>query len=207
MSGALYLVIAFACGALPFALWIGRRVRGIDLRDHGSGNLGATNVLRNLGPGWGLLTLLLDMGKGWIAVASLPAWMGLSGVAEGALWPVLGAVAAVLGHCLTPLAGFRGGKGVATSLGAFIGLAPFAALLGIVGFVLTVWISRFVSLGSMVMSLIFPLAAILWGPPAPLGRYVIGVGILLALLVAWRHRANWGRIAKGSESRFQWRSR
>lgn len=207
MSGALYVLLAFACGALPFALWVGRLVRDIDVRRYGSGNLGATNVLRILGPGWGLLTLVLDMGKGWIAVALFPTWVGLAGVSDGALWPVYGAVAAVVGHCVTPFAGFRGGKGVATSLGAFIGLAPLAALLGIVGFVVTVWISRFVSLGSMIMALIFPSAALLWGPPPPLRRYVIGLGIVLALLVAWRHRANWRRIAAGEEARFRWRSR
>lgn len=203
-AGAL-LVIAFFLGALPFALWIGRLVRGIDIREHGSGNLGATNVLRLLGPGWGLLTLLLDVGKGWVAVALAPGWVGLGSVAEGSAWPLLGAFAAVLGHILTPLGGFRGGKGVATSLGVFMGLALPAALLGILGFIVTVWISGYVSLGSMILALIFPAAAALLGPPAPLRILVVGMGVLLAVLLAWRHRNNWSRIAAGTEGRFHWR--
>ena len=79
----LYIVLAFLLGSLPWGLWIGHIVRRIDIRDHGSGNLGATNVLRTLGPGWGILTLLLDIGKGWCAVALLPGWLGLGGVGGG----------------------------------------------------------------------------------------------------------------------------
>jgi len=203
----LYLLAAFLLGALPFALWMGRWARGIDVREHGSGNMGATNVLRVLGPGWGIATLLLDVAKGWAAVALAPGWLGLPTVSAGGAWPLAGCVAAVLGHMFTPLAQLRGGKGVATALGGFVALAPLAALIGGVGFILTVAASRYVSLGSLVMTLAFPLAAVWVGPPPPLKWAVVGLGAALTVLVAWRHRANWGRIAHGTESRFRWRSK
>ncbi len=201
----LYVLVAFLLGALPFALWIGRWARGIDVREHGSGNMGATNVLRLLGPGWGVATLLLDVAKGWTAVALAPRCLGLLPVSAGGAWPLAGCVAAVLGHMFTPLAGWRGGKGVATALGGFIALAPLAALIGVAGFVTTVAVSRFVSLGSLVMAAAFPLAAVWWGPPPPLRWAIVALGAALAALVAWRHRANWARIAGGTESRFRWR--
>jgi glycerol-3-phosphate acyltransferase PlsY len=204
---ALYLLAAFLLGSLPFALWIGRAVRGIDVRRHGSGNMGATNVLRLLGPGWGVATLALDVAKGWTAVALAPRWLGVPAVTAGGAWPLAGCVAAVLGHVISPLAGFRGGKGVAAALGGFIALAPVAALVAVAGFVAAVAASRYVSLGSLVMALAFPLAAAWLGPPAPLRWAVVTLGAALALLVAWRHRANWVRIAGGTESRFRWRNR
>ncbi|MCK4304285.1 MAG: glycerol-3-phosphate acyltransferase [Candidatus Eisenbacteria sp.] len=208
LMGAIALVlISFCLGALPFGLWIGRLGARIDIRQHGSGNLGATNVLRLLGPRLGITTLVLDVGKGWLAVALAPAWAGLGCVADGSPWPLLGGVAAVAGHILTPLAGFRGGKGVATSLGIFLALAPAAALLGVLGFVVCVWICRYVSVGSMTLAVIFPIATAFLGPPAPLRTYVVALGILLAGVLAWRHRINWARIAAGKETRFQWRSK
>jgi glycerol-3-phosphate acyltransferase PlsY len=207
VNAAPYLLVAYLLGSLPFALWAGRAARGIDLRQHGSGNLGATNVLRLLGPGWGAATLLLDVGKGFTATALLPGWFGLGTVGEGSAWPLAGCAAAVVGHTVSPLAGFRGGKGVATTLGGFLALAPLAALLGLGGFVLTVAFSRYVSLGSLVMAIAFPLAALRVGPPPPLRAAVVALGVALAVLVAWRHRANWARIAAGTESRFRWRDR
>ena len=139
-------------------------------------------------------------------VGSLSLGAGLGTVADGSLWPLAGCVSAVVGHMFTPLAGFRGGKGVATSLGGFIALSPIAALAGIAGFVLTLSLARYISVSSMVMALALPVAALLWGPPAPLRFGVVALGVVLAALVAWRHRANWARISAGTESRFRWRS-
>jgi glycerol-3-phosphate acyltransferase PlsY len=191
----LLVILAFLVGSLPFGLMIGRLVRGIDVRQHGSGNLGATNVLRTLGRGWG------------VAVAWLPGWLGLGSVASGSPWPAVAAVAAVAGHVLTPFAGFRGGKGVATLLGAFLALAPLPALIGVLGFGITVAVSGFVSLGSLTLALLMPLATILWGPPAPLRGYAVVAGVLLAILIAVRHRANVSRIAAGTESRIRGRKK
>jgi glycerol-3-phosphate acyltransferase PlsY len=192
LRAALLVGGAFLLGSLPFGLWIGWIVARRDIRRAGSGNLGATNVLRVLGARWGLLTLALDVGKGWAAVAVLPGLAGLAGVASGGVWP---------------LAGFRGGKGVATSLGAFLALAPLAAGAGMAGFLVCLRFSGYVSLSSLTMAVIFPVVASVAGPPAPLHAYVVALGALLAVVIALRHRANWRRIGAGSEPRFRWRRR
>lgn len=207
MKPLIYLLLCFAGGSIPFGLLLGRIVRKIDLREHGSGNPGATNAFRILGPGWGMTALLADIGKGWIAVALLPGWLGLAGVGQGALWPLGGAVVAVLGHLFMPWLGFRGGKGVATAMGAFVGLAPWAALISAGAFLIIVALTRYVSLGSLALSVSFPPAAYFLGPPAPLQAGVVLLGAVLVLLIAWRHRANWQRIANGTEGRFSWRRR
>jgi acyl phosphate:glycerol-3-phosphate acyltransferase len=195
IRAAVYLALAFAAGSLPFGLWIGRWARGVDVRAHGSGNIGATNVARVAGVGWGLLALALDIAKGWAAVAILPRALGLGGLA-----PVGGALAATCGHVFSPFVGWRGGKGVATFIGAALGLAPAAAALAAGGFAVTVAACRYVSAGSIVMALLFPPAALLLAPPdtrAP----VAGAGVALAALVVWRHRANLRRLARGEETK------
>ncbi len=190
------LVLAFAIGSLPFGLWIGRAARGVDVRAHGSGNIGATNVLRVAGVGWGLLALALDIAKGWCAVAILPRVLGF----EGGLVPVGSALAATCGHVFSPLVGWRGGKGVATFIGAAFGLAPLAALVAAGAFAVTLAIGRIVSVGSIVMAIAFPLAALALGP-APSRVPVAAAGAALAALIVWRHRANLSRLARGEEAR------
>jgi len=199
------LGLGFLAGAVPFGLFIGRLARGVDVRRHGSGNLGATNVLRVAGPGWGLLALALDMGKGWFAAALLPLMLGaLPRLAipagSGSPAPLLGALGAVAGHIFTPAARFRGGKGVATALGAWLALDPLAALLGVALFALAFALLRFVSVGSQAMVTTFPAATLLGGRVDPLG-WAAALGCLFALLVAWRHGANWRRLVRGEEPR------
>ncbi len=207
MLGVVGLVlIGFLCGSFPFSLWIVRLVKGIDLREVGSGNIGATNSLRAAGWSWGPLALLADAAKGWVAAGVLPPLFGLGGVATGAPWPFLGGLAAVAGHIFSPLVGFKGGKGVATTLGVFIALAPLSALLGMGAFLLVLAIARFVSLASLVMTVTFPVAANWLGPPEPLRRITVLGGVVVALLVALRHRSNWKRILRGEEPRFGVRS-
>jgi acyl phosphate:glycerol-3-phosphate acyltransferase len=198
IRAAAYLVLAFLAGSLPFGLWIGRWARGVDVRAHGSGNIGATNVLRVAGVGWGLLALALDVAKGWLAVALLPRALGLGSVGEGSWAPVAGALAATCGHIFSPLVGWRGGKGVATFLGAAFALAPAAAAIALAGFFLTLAISRFVSAGSIVMALLFPLAALRFAP-AGVRPPVAVAGAAIAALIVWRHRANLARLARGEE--------
>jgi len=195
IRAAAYLALAFAAGSLPFGLWIGRWARGVDVRAHGSGNIGATNVLRVAGVGWGLLALALDIAKGWAAVALLPHAFGLGGLA-----PVAGALAATCGHVFSPLVGWRGGKGVATFIGAALGLAPAAAAVAAGGFAITLAACRYVSVGSIVMALIFPPAALLLAPAGSRAP-VAGAGVALAALVVWRHRANLRRLARGEETK------
>ena len=195
-----YLVLAFLAGSLPFGLWIARLARGVDVRAQGSGNIGATNVLRVAGTGWGILALALDVAKGWVAVALLPAALGLAGVGEGGRWPVAGAVVATGGHIFSPWIGFRGGKGVATFIGAALALSPAAAGIAVAGFLIAVAAWRYVSLGSLVMTMLFPLAVLLVTRTSLRAPIAIA-GAALAILIAWRHQANWARLARGEESK------
>jgi glycerol-3-phosphate acyltransferase PlsY len=197
---ATYLLLAFLAGSLPFGLWIARIARGVDVRAHGSGNIGATNVLRVAGTGWGILALALDVAKGWVAVALLPGAVGLAGMGDGGGWPVAGAVAATVGHVFSPWVGFRGGKGVATFIGAALALCPGAAGIAVAGFLIAVAAGRYVSVGSIVMAATFPLAALVVAR-GPLRVPIAIAGAALAVLIGWRHRANWARLARGEESK------
>jgi glycerol-3-phosphate acyltransferase PlsY len=199
--------LGYLCGALPWGLWLGRWVRGVDVRTLGSKNLGATNVYRTLGPGLGVLTLALDLLKGAVPVWVAPrlAFAG-STVADafpgGAVWcPIAAGLAAVAGHVWTCFAGFRGGKGVATTVGVLLALSPpaFGVFVGV--FVATVAITRFISLGSIFGSIAFA-AALGWWAPQGIASPTFIVGALIALLVIARHRDNIGRLLRGEERRF-----
>lgn len=198
-----YAVLAFLFGSIPFALLIGR-LKGVDLRRLGSGNPGATNAFRNLGALWGIGSLIGDAGKGWIAVALLPRWLGIGTVGEGSLAPLLGAAAAVAGHSFSPWCGFRGGKGVATAMGSFIALCPLAAGVGIAAFLIVLLATGFVSAGSAALTIALPIVSAFAGPPPPLRAGVVALGVVLAAFITWRHRANWARIVAGTEARFRW---
>ncbi len=204
---------AFLLGSLPWGLWLGRLLRGIDVRRHGSGNLGATNVYRVLGPAPGIAVLLLDAGKGVVAVLLsrhlLPADAGGPGGAaaigtHAGSWPGLVALsAAVLGHSFTPFAGFRGGKGVATAAGAWgvVAPGPLAAAVGI--WILAFAARRIVSLASLLAVVALPIAACLLRP-RPWADPVVWMSVATAALVVGRHRANLSRLASGSERRLAW---
>ncbi len=197
MTGYLWLgLIAFAylAGAVPFALIVGRLLRGIDIRQHGSGNVGATNVLRTMGWGPSLLVFALDFAKG-----ALPTWLAWQ---LGGSLPLatLSALAAVVGHNWSPYIRFTGGKGVTTSLGALYVLSlPTAVVATVVGCGV-IGLSRYVSLGSVsaaAVSPLFALALYLAGGPAETLVYVL---IASALLIA-QHRSNIRRLLAGKESR------
>ncbi len=217
MAWVAFAVLAFACGAIPFGLILSR-MRGMDIRKHGSGNIGATNVWRVMGARLGLLCFVLDVVKGLAPTLAAGWWMGLvrSGVearpiATGDAWPWLGVMAAaVMGHMFTPLAGFKGGKGVATGLGAMLGVWPYLTLPAAGVFV--VWVAvaaawRYVSLASCVAAVSLPVMVVvlprLWGVGLGLRDAVpfLAVSGLLALLVVVRHRTNIGRLLKGTENR------
>jgi glycerol-3-phosphate acyltransferase PlsY len=190
--------IAYLLGAVPFAA-LAARACGRDLRREGSGNLGATNAIRVLGPAIGVPVLLADIAKGWVAVAFLPGWLGASGVTTA----LLCGVAVVAGHVWPVFLRFRGGKGVAAGAGAFLGLAPAATGMALAVFVIVLLGTRYVSLASMIAGATLPV--FLWlrsAPPA-----VWWVGLALAVLVIVRHRANIRRLASGTENRVRWRGR
>jgi len=199
------IVLGYLCGSLPWGLWLGRVFRGIDVRTLGSMNLGATNVFRSLGRGLGIATLLLDIAKGaapvWL-VPRLPFTAAFPGGAEGCA--LVTGFAAIAGHVWTCFAGFRGGKGVATTVGVLLALSPLAFLAFVAVFAVSVAVTRFISLGSMIGALAFAVAL---GATARGGLKspTFAFGVAVALLVIVRHHANIGRLFAGTERRFSWR--
>jgi len=199
------LAIGLLSGSLPWGLWLGRWLRGVDVRTLGSKNLGATNVYRTLGPAIGVAVLALDIAKG-----ALPTWLvpGLAisnGFPGGAEWCRLAVgLAAVLGHVISPFAGFRGGKGVATTVGVLLALSPAAFAVFVAVFVGAVAATRYVSLGSILGSVGF--AATL-GLTAPGGwkSATFAFGVAIALVVVLRHRENIRRLLRGEERRFSFK--
>lgn len=202
------LIAAYLLGSIPFSLIIGRRVKGIDLRQHGSGNLGATNVYRTLGPGWGGFCLLLDMAKGVAAVIVttliVGAWPPETAMPlrlTGDMFRILAGILAILGHSFSPFAGFKGGKGIATSFGVFLVLEPYPVLLAFGVFLAVFFATRIVSLGSLSAAAVFPWAVLLFEirSPKPFSKTLIVFSFLVAGLVVWRHRENIGRLRTGTE--------
>lgn len=192
MLPALWMLGAYLLGAVP-AGYLAGRLRGVDLRNHGSRNLGATNTFRVLGPRVAVPVLLFDALKGFVPTALFPLWDGTD--AWG--WALAYGAAALVGHMFSVYVRFKGGKGVATGAGVFLALSPLAVGLAFVSFALTVAAWRMVSLGSMVAALVLAVVLAVTDPrPA-----VALLGALVAALVVIRHRANIGRILRGEESR------
>jgi glycerol-3-phosphate acyltransferase PlsY len=199
------LALGYLSGSLPWGLWLGRWFRGVDVRTLGSRNLGATNVHRSLGPTLGIATLALDVAKGALPVALVPRLPLTEPFPGGREWCMMAvAVAAVVGHVWTCFAGFRGGKGVATTVGVLLALAPIALAAFVLVFILTVALTRYISLASVLGSVAFVIAlgfVARGGARSP----SFAVGILLAALVVLRHRENLVRLARGTERRFSFR--
>lgn len=190
------LVVAYLVGSTPNAWIAGKLIKGIDLRTIGSGNLGSTNVYRALGAPAAAVVFLLDLAKGLVPALLFAA---LFRAGHSPWWPIAYGVAAILGHVRPYLGFFKGGgKGVATSAGVFAALAPIAFAVGITAFTLTVLISRYVSLGSIVGAVTLATTAIVvYGLRSPIGM----VGSAVAAFVIWNHRANIARLRRGEESR------
>ena len=202
LAVALSLGLGYLCGSLPWGLWLGLWARHVDVRTLGSRNLGATNVYRSLGPALGVATLLLDVAKGALPVFVAPRLPFNQSFPGGREWCMVAvALAAVAGHVWTCFAGFRGGKGVATTSGVLLALAPaaFAVFVGV--FVLSVSLTRYVSVGSVLGSVAFTVALGL-GESGGYRRPAFALGALLAVLVIVRHRENLGRVVRGTERRF-----
>jgi acyl phosphate:glycerol-3-phosphate acyltransferase len=214
LAWSLFFVLAFLFGSIPFGLLIAR-ARGVDIRKHGSGNIGATNVWRVLGRGPGLLCFALDVLKGLIPTLAAGWWMGLLSrhpvpgpidARDAWLWLAIVA-AAMLGHMFTPWAGFKGGKGVATGLGAILGVYPFLTVPGLGA--LAIWIFaaarwRYVSLASCLAAGALPLLVLGWAAlgSAPADAWpFVGATAALGTLVIAKHRANLRRLLAGTENR------
>jgi acyl phosphate:glycerol-3-phosphate acyltransferase len=222
-------LLSFLLGSLPFGLWMAK-TRGIDIRSHGSGNIGATNVLRVMGKRFGIPCLVLDMLKGFIPVViainliqiqgrpvqiplGLPeTWImefAPSDAIKAQIAHILTALAAVLGHNYSPWAGFKGGKGIATSAGVLLGLMPFAVLILVGVWLLLFFTTRYVSLASIGAACVLPLLT-LWGSwhhgriqdgtwNKPLSVFTL----VIAALAVWKHRSNLQRLRAGTENRFE----
>lgn len=200
MHPALALVLAYVAGSFPSAYLAGK-AKGVDLRTQGSGNLGATNVFRVLGAKIGVAVFLADALKGALPVFLLPERITAGGSSlDPAVWALLCGVTAIVGHVRPVFLGFgKGGKGVATAAGVFFALAPVPMAIAFGVFVVTVLVSGYVSLGSLVAAVTL-VAALLYfdGTASP----ITGMAAVVAAFVFWTHRANIGRLRRGEEHRF-----
>ena len=190
----LFILLAYLVGATPTSYLVGRAGYGIDLREHGSGNLGATNVFRVLGWRAAVPVGLVDVAKGWFPAAMFPLWDS----APNPDWALAYGAAAIIGHVFSIWVKFQGGKGVATSAGVFIALAPWAVVAGLAVWVAVVTLTRIVSLGSLSAAVVLPGVVVLTGESLPTLWFAIG----LALFVIYAHRSNIRRLLRGEENRF-----
>ena len=190
------VLASYVVGATPFG-YIAGKTRGIDIRQHGSGNIGATNVLRVLGKPIGITVLVLDMLKGLLPVLLARALSDSSAI------HIATAIAAILGHNYTFWLGFKGGKGIATTAGAVLPILPWALLAAVLGWILVLLATRYVSVASIAAALIIPVTLGLqtwitgkWNPA------VFGFGLFVCILAIWKHRGNIARLRRGEENRF-----
>lgn len=190
------VLVAYVVGATPFGYLAGK-VKGIDIRQHGSGNIGATNVLRVLGKPVGITVLVLDMLKGLLPVL-LSQW-----VTDSSAIHIATAIAAILGHNYTFWLGFKGGKGIATTAGAILPILPWALLAAVVGWIIVLFTTRYVSVASIAAALLIPieLAVETW-LTGKWNAAVFGFGLFVCLLAIWKHRSNIARLRRGEENRF-----
>ncbi len=205
MLPPLLIVASYLLGSIPFGYLIVRGRGGGDVRESGSGGTGATNVTRRAGKLAGVLTLALDALKG-VAAVLLARWLVATDFGIN-WWVAACAVAVVVGHCFPVWLKFRGGKGVATGLGVFLALAPLVVPFAVAAFLLIVWRTRYVSLGSITAAALVPLLLLLPGPHAAGadGRVAerVAAAVIGAAVIVFMHRANIGRLLQGTESKLK----
>src|SRR5262245_49090093 len=205
-SGLQLVALAYLAGSTPFGYVVGRLVGKIDIRQHGSGNIGATNVGRVLGSRWGLTVLALDLLKGLVPVAAMPSLFFSSGDPDRVHWQVAAGAATVLGHMFPCWLGFRGGKGVATALGVVACLAGWATLGAAAVFALSFAIWRIVSLSSILAALAFAACQIvrLWPGLFTHEQWSLtAFSLLVPALIIVRHRGNIVRLWRGEEQKYK----
>ncbi len=198
------VLLAYLLGSIPSAVWVGKVFYGIDVRQHGSGNAGATNVIRVLGYKAGIPVMLFDVFKGWLAVFITILFPYHSLSPDQIIYvKIVAAVAAGLGHVFPVFAGFRGGKGVGTMAGVGIALFPWALLIVLGIFIIVLAVSRYVSLSSCIAATAFPfLVVFLFGERHP-GLVILSV--FVAVFVLFTHRTNIRRLMKGEEKKFNFK--
>jgi len=200
MKELLFIVIAYLIGSVPTALIISRKYFGIDIRDYGSGNMGATNAFRILGPKFGIIIMVLDIIKGMLAVGLfyfLPEYLSNELLRTNFMIGL--GLSAVLGHIFPVFANFKGGKGVATILGMLIAIQPVVALCCLAVFAIVLFFTRYVSLSSILAAIMLPVSVLwIWNEHEILYRVF---ALLVALMVVLTHQKNISRLIKGHESR------
>ena len=201
---AVVLIGSYLLGSIPFGYLAGRIAR-IDIRNCGSGNVGATNVIRTLGKGYGYPVFALDFLKGFgaVKISIMIATRAQSEWNSPEMFGIVAAISSVLGHSFPVWLGFKGGKGVATSAGALFALAPIATLVGVAIWILTFWLTRYVSVASIAAAAALPLIILVstWLSQTT-GRLLFYSSVCLAAVVIWRHRSNLSRLMRGTEPRF-----
>jgi acyl phosphate:glycerol-3-phosphate acyltransferase len=194
-------LIAYLIGSIPTSVWIGRHFYNVDVRSHGSGNSGATNSLRVLGKKAGIIVLIIDMLKGWLAVGIVCFSSYPSGSAPRIHLEVALACFAIIGHILPIYVGFKGGKGVATGMGIILAFSPIVALFCLLVFVVVFFVFHYVSLASMIAAVSFPVwMAVMTKMDY---KWVAAFSIFLPLLVIFMHRKNIARLLEKKESKVQ----
>lgn len=202
MKGLLAIVIAYLIGSVPFGFLLVKLTSGKDVRAGGSGNIGATNVLRTQGRTAGVATLLLDIAKGYAAVwiaGQMTESLGSTAMVE---WTAMAALAVMAGHAFPVFLKFKGGKAVASFIGAFLYVAPLALLAVLIVFVAVVAVTRHISAGSVLAAGTFPLAVWLILHPPP---FVVTAALIAGAFIVYRHKANLERLRAGTENVFRWR--
>ncbi|HAZ09817.1 MAG TPA: acyl-phosphate glycerol 3-phosphate acyltransferase [Candidatus Omnitrophica bacterium] len=193
-------VSAYIIGSIPTAYIFGRVLKGIDIREYGSGNAGATNVFRVIGKTPGMIVLIIDIIKGYIAATYLASgFMYLAPVTRPELYRILFGLSAIAGHNWTLFLKFKGGKGVAASAGVVIGLIPKIFWLGFLVWLITFFITGFVSLGSIIAIISIPIFTLAFGEPVEIVVFMC----LLCLIIVYKHKPNIRRLARGEEKRIQ----
>lgn len=199
------LFIAYILGSIPSAVWIGTKFYGIDVREHGSKNAGATNTLRVLGPKAAIPVFALDFFKGFAALMLVHFTSFTPGTSEFVNYQLLLGALAVIGHIAPIFAGFRGGKGVATLAGIGVALSPQAALLAMAVFAVVFIVTRYVSVGSMLAGIAYPIIVNLLVPDAPTSLVIFSN--VVAVLLIFTHRKNIKRLFKGEENRISFKKK
>lgn len=196
-------VLAYLLGSVPTAVWYGQGFFGVDIRKHGSGNAGATNTFRVLGKRAGSIVLLVDVLKGYTAtvLATILEYMQIMPAEDVLTWKLVFGLVAVIGHLYPIFAEFKGGKGVATLLGMILAIHPEMAVVCIIIFMLVVFASQYVSLGSLMAALAFPVLLLLQIFGERESPLLIVFGFVIFLIVALTHQKNIGRLWRGQENR------
>ena len=200
----LTLVVSYLIGSVPVGYLFGRLVKGVDIRKHGSGNIGATNVFRVIGKQWGIIVLILDFAKGFLVVTLLAKFffnLNLTPAVSLGIYKIIMAIAVISGHNWTIFLGFKGGKGIATSLGTLLGIVPLACGLAVIVWIGTILIWKYVSVASLAAFVSLPLLIAIFYQQEENFLLLVIFSIIVAFFAVYKHIPNIKRLLRGEEKR------